>query len=72
MEGISDSTLTQPFMFGRARAPKAASTCPPWRVTGWANTRPGEQLASAVQVGRNPPASWYLAGGIRIGVQHSR
>lgn len=36
---------------------------------GGANTRPGEQLACAVQVGRNPPASWYLAGGIRIGVQ---
>lgn len=36
-----------------------------------ANTWPGEQLACAVQVGRNPPASWYLAGGIRIGVQES-
>ena len=40
---------------------------PPWRVTGRAKTAPG-QLARAVQVGKRPPASQYLAGGIRIGI----
>lgn len=44
---------------------------PPWRVTGRANTTPG-QPECAVQVGKKSPASWYLAGGIRIGVHRRR
>lgn len=72
MERIRDSTPYPALQILEGASAQSSIYLPPWRVTGWANIRSGKQLACAVQVGRSPPASWYLAGGIRIGVQHSK
>ena len=66
--GSTISPPLSPLDEGRERP---RSICEPSVASnGRATIGRGEQPVRAVQVGRNPPASWYLAGGIRIGVQH--